>query len=100
MTPKRLPGKIKGERPQAATSMCVNVCIFCDYCTGNYVRAPLLLRLQSEIAMSVLRVRLQISRGERRVAVQAGRSRTESIGRQNHAEVSQAEIPVEPLTES
>ena len=49
---------------------------------------------------SVLRVRLQISRGERRVAVQAGRSRTESNGRQNHAEVSQAEIPGVPLTES
>jgi len=27
------------------------VCVyfFCDYCTGNYVRAPLLLRLQPKI---------------------------------------------------
>ena len=49
------------------------------------------------IAMPVLRVRLPISRGERRVAVQASPRKTELNGRQNHAEVSQAEPPVAPL---
>ena len=50
--------------------------------------------------MSVWRVRLPISRRERRVAVQASPSRNELDGRQNHAEVSQVELPVAPLTES
>ena len=36
----------KGERPQGATSMCVHVCVLCHCCTGQYVRAPYLLRLQ------------------------------------------------------
>ena len=50
-------------------------------------------------AMSALRVRLQISTCERRAAVQASPSRTELNGRQNHAEVSQDEPFVAPLTE-
>ena len=51
------------------------------------------------VNLSVLRARLPISRGERRVAVQARPSRTELNGRQNHAEVSQAELSVAPLTD-
>ena len=38
-----------------------------------------------------------MSRGERRVAVQASPSGIELRGRQNGAEVSQAELPVAPL---
>ena len=52
------------------------------------------------VNMSVLRARLPISRGERRVAVQASPNRTELNGRQNHAENSKAEIDVAPLTQS
>ena len=49
--------------------------------------------------MSV-RTKLPISRGARRVAVMAIPSGTESNGRQNHADVSPAELLVSPLTES
>ena len=45
----------KGERPQTATSMCVHVCLLCHCCTGNYVRAPCLPRIQPKILLYMLK---------------------------------------------
>ena len=52
------------------------------------------------IDLSVMRSQLPISRDERGVAVQTSPSRTGLNGRQNHAEVSHAELPVAPLHKS
>ena len=91
LTPQRLRQRVNDVKPRQVCVIVVLVTI-CE-------RAPC-LRLQPYLIPSALRARLPISRSGRRVAVQASPSRTEFDGRQNHAEVSYADLLVAFLTES